>query len=94
MDGQENTLKPGFQKEVDVNGKKYLLQKIPFYSYVQMTDRNKNRHGVLMQAPYIKELVESCVVKPKVAISDFDDDFEAADKLVTEIETFLRGRNG
>ncbi|MFT9493420.1 hypothetical protein [Anaerosolibacter sp.] len=77
------------QKKVKVNEVEYTIQSIPFMSYVEMQDRHKNRHGVIMQAGYIKELMESCVVDPSVSMSDFDDDFSSAQMLINEIETFL-----
>jgi len=85
--------KNGLQKVVDINGIKYTLQKLPFYSYLQLVDRHTNKHGVLQQSTYVKEMFEHCVVDPKVEMSDFDNDFDAAMMLANEIETFHRPKS-
>ena len=78
------------QKTVEINGKKFKLQSIPFKSYCEINDRHTNKHGVLLKTGYIEELLKHCVIEPKVTMSDFDDDFDTAGKLVLEIESFLK----
>lgn len=78
------------RKTVEINGKEFEIQTIPFMSYMEITDRNMGPHGIPKQAGMIKELFENCVIKPKVTMSDFDDDFNTAMKLVNEIESFLK----
>lgn len=82
------------QEKRTINGVEYTFQSIPFYSYLQLVDRHKNKNGIVQQAPYIKELIEHVVVDPKVSVHDFDDDFEAAVELVNEIEGFLKSKRG
>ncbi|SMB95350.1 hypothetical protein SAMN00017405_0387 [Desulfonispora thiosulfatigenes DSM 11270] len=78
------------QKTVKINGKEFTIQRIPFKSYMDMIDRHSNKYGILMKSPYIEELFKHCVINPKIKMSDFDDDFETAGKLVNEIESFLQ----
>jgi hypothetical protein len=80
------------QSTVEVNGQKFELQTIPFMSYMQIVDRCTSKHGVLLREPYTKALFEHCVIKPKVDLSTFDDDFETGMMLVTEIESFLQSK--
>ena len=81
------------KKEVTIEGKVYKLQAIPFKNYMQFLDKHTNKHGVLMKTPYIEDMLEHCVIEPKVKLSDFDDDFAAGMELVAEIESFLQSKS-
>ena len=81
------------QKKVEVDGKTYTLQKIPFKFYLEINDRHTNKHGQLMKAPYIEELFKHCVVTPKVALSSFDEDMGAGMELASEVESFLSSKS-
>ena len=80
------------QKKVEIGGKTYTLQKIPFRSYLEYNDRHTNKHGVLMRTSYMEELFKHCVVAPKVTLEDFDDDMTAGMELVGEVESFLTAK--
>lgn len=80
------------QEARTINGKEFKLQSIPFFSYMQLTDRHTNQHGVLQRAGYANELIKHCVIEPKVALKDFDDDYETGLLLVAEIESFLQSK--
>lgn len=80
------------RKTVKINGKEFEIQTIPLLSYLEITDRNMGEHGIPKQAGMIKDLFKNCVIKPKVTMSDFDDDFNTAMKLVNEIESFLKSK--
>jgi len=83
----------GFQqKNVDIDGVTYTLQKIPFKFYLELNDRCTNRNGVLMKTQYSEELFKHCVVSPKVTLASFDDDFNAASELLNEVESFLNSK--
>jgi hypothetical protein len=77
------------QTEVTIKGKTYKLQSIPFKSYMDINDKNTDKHGNLKKSGYVADLFKHCVIEPKVVMSDFDDDFGAALELVGEIEKFL-----
>lgn len=77
------------QTEVEVKGKTYKLQSIPFKFFMDLNDRNSDKHGNLKKSGYVADLFKHCVIEPKIAMSDFDDDFGAAMELVNEIESFL-----
>lgn len=78
------------QKTVEINGKKFELQSIPFKYYMELTDKHMGPHGIPRQAGFVEELLTHCVINPKVSMSDFDDDYDTATKLVNEIESFLK----
>ena len=77
------------QKTVTIKGVEYTLQSIPYRSYLNAVDNNTNEKGILMKADYADEIFKHCVVKPKVTIDDFDDDYLAGRQLLDEVETFL-----
>lgn len=79
------------QTEVEVNGKLYKLQGIPFKAYMDMTDKHTDKHGNLKKSGYIADLFKHCVIEPKVTMSYFDNDFGAAMELTSKIESFLAG---
>lgn len=81
------------QKTVEINGRKFEIQKIPFVSYMEMNDRHMGPNGVIRQAGFIEELFKHCVINPKVTMDDFDDDYNTAIRLVNEIESFLKSRS-
>jgi len=80
------------QKQVEIDGVTYTLQKIPFKSYLEINDRCTNRNGVLMKTSYSGELLKHCVVSPKVTLSNFDENMNAGMELVGEIESFLTSK--
>ncbi len=80
------------QKEVVINEVAYKLQAIPFKSYMTVMDKHTNKHGVLMKTPYISEMLEHCVIEPKITLADFDEDFQSGMELVAEIESFLQSK--
>lgn len=77
------------QKIVEINGVEYTLQSIPYRDYLNMVDNNTNERGILMKAPYMDELFKHCVIKPKVTVDTFDNDYRSGMKLLDEVETFL-----
>lgn len=80
------------KKEIEINGVKYQLQALPFKSYLELSDRHTNKHGVLMKTPFMEDLLEHCVISPKVKLNDFSDDYQSGMELVTEIESFLQSK--
>lgn len=79
------------QTEVEVKGKTYKLQSIPFKSFMDINDKNMDKHGNLRRTGYVDDLFKHCVIEPKVKMSDFDDDFAAGMELANKIESFLTG---
>lgn len=80
-------------KVVEINGIEYTLQSIPYRDYLDIVDNNTNERGILMKAPYADDLFKYCVIKPKVTLDDFDDDYQSGAQLITKIETFLSSRD-
>ena len=78
----------GDQKTVKIDDEEYILQKPPARWILQVTDRCKNKYGVLQSEKYTDELIKGVVVSPKVSLDDFDD-FTALAELTQQIETFL-----
>lgn len=77
------------QKEVEVKGKTYKLQSIPFKFYMDMLDKHTDKNGNLKKSGYIADLFKHCVIEPKVTMNTFNNDFAAALELSGEIESFL-----
>lgn len=80
------------QKTVEINGREFVLQSIPFKFYMDLTDKHMGQHGIPKQSKFIEDLFKYCVINPKVSMSDFDDDFDTATQLVNEIESFLKSK--
>jgi len=80
-------------KTVEINGIEYTLQSIPYRDYLNAVDNNTNERGILMKASYADELLKHCVIKPKVTIDDFDEDYLSGRELLNEVETFLGSRD-
>lgn len=76
-------------KTVKINGIEYTLQSIPYRDYLDIVDNNTNEKGILMKSGYGDDLFKYCVIKPKVKLDDFDDDYLGGNTLMNEIETFL-----
>lgn len=87
------------QKEVVVNGNKFVLQSVSPRWYFDLNDRCGMTGGKKRTADYIDELFKNVVVEPKeVSTKGFDyfeetEDISAAEQLLREAESFLRGRN-
>ena len=82
----------GMQRQVEVGGVDYTLQRIPFKSYMELNDRFMGRNGTLQQTPFSEELLKHVVVAPKVSLADFEYDYAAGMELLQEIESFLKSK--
>ena len=84
---------PGLmQKQVEVDGVKYTLQRIPFKFYMELNDRFMGRNGALQQTPFSEELLKHVVVAPKVTLTAFEFNYAAGMQLLQEIESFLKSK--
>lgn len=87
------------QKEVVVNGNKFMLQSVSPRWYFDLNDRCGMTGGKRKIAEYIDELFKNVVIDPKeVSTKGFDyfeeaEDILTPEKLLGEIESFLRGRS-
>ena len=87
------------QKEVVVNGNKFMLQSVSPRWYFDLNDRCGMTGGKRKTAEYIDELFKNVVIDPKeVSTKGFDyfeeaEDILTSEKLLGEIESFLRGRS-
>lgn len=87
------------QKEVVVNGNKFVLQSVSPRWYFDLNDRCGMTGGKKRTADYIDELFKNVVVDPKeVSTKGFDyfeemEDISTAEQLLREAESFLRGRS-
>lgn len=86
------------KKEVTVNGAKFTLQSMSPQSYMEINDKYGMTGGKRDTAGYIDTLFKNVVVEPKeVSTAGMDyfnqnDDIDTTEKLLKEIESFLRGR--
>ncbi len=86
------------KKEVTVNGLKFILQSISPQSYMEINDEYGMTGGRRNTAGYIDELFKNVVIEPKeVNTQGMDyfnqnDDIDTTEKLLKEVESFLRGR--
>ena len=87
------------QKEVVVNFNKFMLQSVSPRWYFDLNDRCGMTGGKRKTAEYIDELFKNVVIDPKeVSTKGFDyfeeaEDILTPEKLLGEIESFLRGRS-
>ena len=87
------------QKEVLVNGNKFVLQSVSPRWYFDLNDRCGMTGGKKRTADYIDELFKNVVVEPKEVSTKGFDYFEeteylsTAEQLLREAESFLRGRS-
>ena len=87
------------QKEVVVNGNKFMLQSVSPRWYFDLNDRCGMTGGKRKTAEYIDELFKNVVIDPKEVSTKGCDYFEEAEdiltpeKLLGEIESCLRGRS-
>ena len=79
------------QKEIDVRGKKYTLQNMPYRAFYQLQDRCKDKNGVLMITPMYDAIFKDVIISPKVNWENFDD-LEELEELMKEVTTFLTGK--
>ncbi len=77
------------QEKVIIDGVEYTLQHPGAVWYLDMNDRCRGPHGLKM-LPYAKEVLEHVVIEPRLSVEDFDDDLAALEKLLSEVEKFLR----
>lgn len=80
------------QKQVDINGVKYTLQKIPFSSYLQFIDETTTAMGKTDRKKWAELMFEHVVVEPKVTLDDFGDDIITGLELVNACDSFLAER--
>ncbi len=86
------------KKEVTINGNKYTLQSISPQSYMEMNDASGMTGGKRSTAGYIDTLFKNVVVEPKEVSTEGleyfnkSDDIDTTEKLLKEIESFLRER--
>lgn len=84
------------QKSVKVNGKEFTLQSVSPRWYLELNDRNGMTGGKKNTAGYIDELFKNVVVSPAevqaTGLDFFGDDIDSVEKLLSEVESFLRGR--
>lgn len=86
------------KKEVTVNGSKFTLQSISPQSYMEMNDEYGMTGGKRNTAGYIDTLFKNVVIEPKEVNNEGmeyfnkNDDIDTTEKLMKEIESFLRGR--
>ena len=82
------------QKEVKVNGNKFVLQHPGARWYIKLQDRITNRFGVQVQEKYLDELLEYVVVKPQgLSLDSFgpgqDYNMSTFNGVMEEVESFL-----
>lgn len=86
------------KKEVTVNGLKFILQSISPQNYMDINDEHGMTGGRRNTAGYIDTLFKNVVIEPKeVNTQGMDyfnqnDDIDTTERLLKEVESFLRGR--
>lgn len=84
-------------KDVTINGQKFTLQSVSPSWYYNINDECGNTgSGKRKSVKYMDEMFRNCVISPPEVKADgmtyFDEkeDLSTAEKLIGEIETFLR----
>ena len=87
------------QKKVTINGQDYTLQSVSPRWYFDANDRHGMTGGKKNTAGYVDEIFKNVVVEPPEIkaqgieyFCDTDDGIEVTEQLLTEVESFLRGR--
>ena len=87
------------QKKVTVNKQDYMLQSVSPKWYFDVNDRYGMTGGKKNTAGYVDEMFKNVVVEPPEIKSqgleyfgDMDDGIAVTEQLLTEVESFLRGR--
>lgn len=86
------------QKEVTVNGQKFKLQSVSPSWYYDFNDECGMTGGKRQSRKYVDGMLRNCVISPAEVSSqgmdyfDAQDDLSTTEKLIKEIENFLRGR--
>ena len=80
------------QKELEINGKKYLVQKMPFKAYYQMLERCKDKDGNLLPSKFYEETMKTCIISPKTTWEDFES-IEEIEEVMTELTNFLTSKS-
>ncbi|RGE72806.1 hypothetical protein DWY69_06940 [Eisenbergiella massiliensis] len=87
------------QKKVTINGQDYTLQSVSPRWYFDANDRHGMTGGKKNTAGYVDEIFKNVVVEPPEIkaqgieyFCDMDDGIEVTEQLLTEVESFLRGR--
>lgn len=77
------------QIEVEVEGKKFILQHPGARASVQMRDRCKNRFGQIVEEKLYSEIMQHVIVEPKVSWEYFDEHPEIFDELMEKALLFI-----
>lgn len=86
------------QKEVTINGQKFKLQSVSPRFYYEMNDSCGMTGNKKDTPKYLDEMFKNIVIEPKeVSVKGLDyfddfDDIDTSEKLLIEIESFLRER--
>lgn len=78
------------QKTMRIGDTDYTFQKLSAREWVRLRDRCKNRNGVMLEEPFMTEVLKYIVVSPKVSLDDFDD-WETAQDVTNAAVTFQLG---
>jgi hypothetical protein len=81
------------QKKVKIGEAVYTLQLPSAMWALELTDRHMGENGVVKGAPYSKELIETIVIEPKVAIDDFTGRLSELQELTVACKAFMLGDN-
>ena len=78
------------QKEIEVNGQKYLLQNMPFQLFYQMQERCKDKNGNAIPSKMYDEIFKNVIISPKVTWDNFTK-IEDIEDLMAATFQFLSG---
>lgn len=67
------------QKTVKINGKEYMLQRVPPREWIKIRQRCKDKNGQPLEEKLYDEILTNIVVNPHLEIDDFEEleDLEA-----------------
>ncbi|MDE7331208.1 MAG: hypothetical protein K2O16_03055 [Lachnospiraceae bacterium] len=86
------------QKKATVNGTEYTLQSVSPQWYMEINDECGMTGGKRNTAKYIDEMFKNVIVSPPevrnegIGYFNLNDDIDSTEKLLKEIESFLRER--
>lgn len=76
------------QKDIEVNGKTYKVQAMPFKLIYQMQERCRDKNGNILPSKLYDEIFEKVIISPKIGWDNFES-LQEIEELMEKIMLFL-----
>lgn len=82
------------QETQTIGGIDFTFQHPGIRTLIRISDKCKNKHGVLQAEPYYTEIMNHVIVDPKTSWDYFEEHEEIMEDVMEAAITFLNGRAG